>query len=66
MVDMKIVNFLDVTPYSPLHIYRRFGRTFCFHLQDRRVKVILNMKMKAVFPFNASVNICRIKRRYVL
>jgi hypothetical protein len=66
MVDMKVTIFLDVTSYSPLDIYRRFGGTFCLHLQDRRLRVILTMKMNAVFPPNASVINYGIKRRYVL
>lgn len=38
-VTAKIVLCCDVTPSSLIELYRRFGRTFCFKLQDRRMKV---------------------------
>jgi hypothetical protein len=30
-------NRRDVTTYSPVEVYRRFGRTYCFHIQTRKV-----------------------------
>jgi hypothetical protein len=32
----------DVTPYSVVYIYRRFGGMYCLHLQDRRVRQASN------------------------
>jgi hypothetical protein len=32
---MKSTIFWDITPYSPLSINRRFGKTYCLHLQCR-------------------------------
>jgi hypothetical protein len=36
-VVMKSVIFWDMTPCSPLSCTRRFGGTYCLHLQGRRI-----------------------------
>jgi hypothetical protein len=38
-VTVKIVFCCDVTPSGLIDLYRRFGRTFCFKLQGKRMKV---------------------------
>jgi hypothetical protein len=34
---MKSTIFWDITPCSPLKVNRRFGGTYCLHLQGRRI-----------------------------
>jgi hypothetical protein len=36
-VVMKSFIFWDITPFSPVEVKRRFGETYCLHLQCRRV-----------------------------
>jgi hypothetical protein len=36
-VIMKITIFWDITPCSPLSVNRRFGGTYCLHLQGRKI-----------------------------
>jgi hypothetical protein len=36
-VVMKSTIFWDITPCSPLEVNRRFGGTYRFHLQGRRI-----------------------------
>jgi hypothetical protein len=37
VVTLKMVIFWDVTPSSPVEVYRCFGGTYCLCLQDRRI-----------------------------
>jgi hypothetical protein len=39
VVVMKSTIFWDITPCSPLSVNRRFGGTYCLHLQDRKNKL---------------------------
>jgi hypothetical protein len=34
---IKSITFSDITPCSPLKVNRRFGGTYCLHLQGRRI-----------------------------
>jgi hypothetical protein len=38
-VVMKSTIFWDITPCSPLKVYRRFGGTYRLHLQGRKNKL---------------------------
>lgn len=39
-MKVRTTVFVDVTPYSLVVDYQRFGRTFCFHLQGRRGSIL--------------------------
>jgi hypothetical protein len=41
-VVMSSSIFWDITPYSPLNVNWRFGRTFRLHLQNRKIKLARN------------------------
>jgi hypothetical protein len=41
-VVMKSSINWDISPYSPLTMYRRFGRVCRFHLQDQRISQAIN------------------------
>jgi hypothetical protein len=52
---ITMINFKNVTPYSLVELYRRFGRACCIRLQDRSISHISNhldesraLKMEAV------------------
>jgi hypothetical protein len=47
-VVMKSTIFWDITPRSPLRVNRRFGGTYCLHLQGRRNK--LSKKSACLLP----------------
>jgi hypothetical protein len=53
-VTAKIVFCCDMMPSSLIDLYRRFGRTFCFKLQNRK------MKVETAGSFKSSVNLYRI------
>jgi hypothetical protein len=36
---MKSIIFWDITPCSPFSVNRRFGGTYCLHLQGRKNKL---------------------------
>jgi hypothetical protein len=38
--------YLNLTPCSPVEVLRRFGGTYCIHLQGRRVKAMLSLVIK--------------------
>jgi hypothetical protein len=42
-VVMQSAIFWDITPYSPLKVNRRFGRT-CLRLQNRRISQARNRR----------------------
>jgi hypothetical protein len=41
VVNMMITAFLDVTPCSLVEKYLHFGETYCLHLSDRRVILMI-------------------------
>jgi hypothetical protein len=40
----KSAVFWDITPWSPLKVNRRFGGTYCLHLQGRRISEASNQR----------------------
>jgi hypothetical protein len=76
---LKSTIFWAIMPCSPLKVNRRFGRTFCLHLQGRRISRKTNqresrwqaefypptLKMEAICSSETSVDFQRITRRYI-
>jgi hypothetical protein len=70
---MKKSSFCDVTSWTPVQFHRRFGRTYCFHLQCHRVcRALLAascmlhrlaLKMEAGTSSKTSINYLTTRRR---
>jgi hypothetical protein len=43
-VVKKSIIFWDITPCNPLKVNRRFGWTYCLHLQGRRISRVRNQR----------------------
>jgi hypothetical protein len=78
-ITMKCSIFWDVTPCSPVKIYRRFGGAYCLHLQVRKTSqamrsaclftrfgLLFDLKMNTVHSCETSVNIYQTILRHKL
>jgi hypothetical protein len=77
-VVMKSIIFWDMTPCSPLSFNRRFGGTYCLHLQGRRwhsacqllarwfaEPISSTLKKEAICSSETSVETQRTTRRHI-
>jgi hypothetical protein len=53
---MKSSSFWDATSHNPIEDHQLFGRTYCLHLQSRRVCQAINKQRGGIRLFRAVEN----------
>jgi hypothetical protein len=65
---MKSNIFREATPCTLLEVYRRFGETYCLHLQVRRVGCLARfstMRIETIHSSETLLNFYQTTRRHI-
>jgi hypothetical protein len=65
MYDFLTITFWDMIPYILVYRDKRFGRTSCLHLQERKDILSTFINMATVGSFEISISVYQITRRHI-